>query len=76
MLATDIFMDVRAARHISADQINRLERLVFEEGGPSGDQLDLLYLMDTYLQRPDPRWGDLLARAANAMSAQKRAKAA
>ena len=76
MLATDIFMDVRAARHISADQISRLESLVFSDGGPSGDQLDLLYLMDTYLQRPDPRWGDLLARAASALGSQKTAKAA
>jgi len=66
MLATDIFMDVRAARAISMDQILRLERLVFSEGAPTGDQLDLLYLMDTYLQRPDPRWADLLARAAMA----------
>ena len=49
MLATDIFMDVRAARGISVDQITRLERLVFAEGAPTGDQLDLLYLMDTYL---------------------------
>jgi hypothetical protein len=71
MLATDIFMDVRAARGISLDQIARLERLVFAEGGPTGDQLDLLYLMDTYLQRPDPRWAELLARAAKAALGQK-----
>ena len=38
--------------------------MVFGDGRPSGDQLDLLYLMDTYLQRPDPRWAELLARAA------------
>ena len=64
MLASDLIMDVRASRSISADQMERLERMVFGNGKPSGDQLDLLYLMDTYLQRPDPRWADLLARAA------------
>jgi hypothetical protein len=64
MLASDLIMDVRASRSISSDQMERLERMVFGEGKPSGDQLDLLYLMDTYLQRPDPRWAELLARAA------------
>lgn len=64
MLASDLIMDVRASRSISADQVQSLERMVFAEGKPSGDHLDLLFLMDTYLQRPDPRWADLLARAA------------
>ena len=64
MLASDIIMDVRASRTISPDQVATLERMVFGQGTPSGDQLDLLFLMDTYLQRPDPHWADLLARAA------------
>ena len=64
MLASDLIMDVRASRSISADQMESLERMVFGNVDPSGDQLDLLFLMDTYLQRPDPRWADLLARAA------------
>jgi hypothetical protein len=64
MLASDLIMDVRASRTISADQMERLERMVFGNGTPNGDQLDLLFLMDTYLQRPDPRWAELLARAA------------
>jgi hypothetical protein len=64
MLASDLIMDVRASRSISADQIGHLEKMVFGSGTPSDDQLDLLYLMDTYLQRPDPRWAELLARAA------------
>ena len=64
MLASDLIMDVRASRTISADQVEALERMVFGSGAPSGDQLDLLFLMDTYLQRPDRRWGELLARAA------------
>jgi hypothetical protein len=70
MLATDIFMDVRAARSISHEQVMRLERLVFANGAPSGDQLDLLYLMDTYLRRPDPLFADLLARAGAATMRQ------
>lgn len=64
MLTSDLIMDVRASRTISSDQMASLEKMVFGSGSPSGDQLDLLYLMDTYLQRPDPRWADLLARAA------------
>jgi hypothetical protein len=63
-LASDLIMDVRASRTISPDQMECLEKLVFGNGTLSGDQLDLLYLMDTYLQRPDPRWAELLARAA------------
>jgi hypothetical protein len=39
--------------------------MVFAGGAPSRDQLDLLYLMDTYLERSDPRWAELLARAAH-----------
>jgi len=65
MLACDLLMDVRASHTISADQVVRLERMIFGDGTPNGDQLDLLYLIDTYLQRPDPRWADLLARAAS-----------
>jgi hypothetical protein len=64
MLASDLLMSVRASRSISPDQVESLERMVFGSGTPSGDQLDLLFLMDTYLQRPDPRWAELLARAA------------
>jgi hypothetical protein len=64
MLASDLVMDVRASRSISPDQVERLERLVFGSGAPSGDQLDLLFLIDTYLQGHNPRWAELLARAA------------
>lgn len=64
MLASDLIMDVRASRTLSAEQLGQLEQMVFGSGTPNDDQLDLLYLMDTYLQRPDPRWAELLARAA------------
>lgn len=67
-------MDVRASRRISADQVEQLERAVFAGGPPSLDQLDLLFLMDTYLQRPDPRWAELLARAAHEVLAQRDSK--
>ena len=65
MLASDLIMDVRASRDISADQVEQLERMVFAGGAPSVDQLDLLFLIDTYLERSDPRWADLLSRAAH-----------
>ena len=65
MLASDLLMDVRASRTISADQVAQLERMVFAGGTPNSDQLDLLFLMDTYLERSDPRWADLLERAAH-----------
>ena len=64
MLACDLLMNVRASRAISGDQVAQLERLVFGRGTPSRDQLDILFLIDTYLRRPDPSWADLLARAA------------
>jgi len=63
MLACDLLMNVRASRAISEDQMVQLERLVFGLGTPSRDQIDLLFLIDTYLRRPDPGWTELLARA-------------
>jgi hypothetical protein len=69
MLASDLIMDVRASRTITADQVDQLEKMVFASGEPSVDQLDLLFLMDTYLRRPDPRWAELLERAAHAAMA-------
>ena len=59
-------MDVRASRAISADQVEQLERMIFAGGSPTVEQLDLLLLIDAYLQRSDPCWGKLLARAAQA----------
>ena len=84
MLASDLMVEVRASRSLSAEQVARLERVVFGEGTPDRDQLDLLFLIDTYLQRADPSWGDLLARAAmialpaarGAFAARRVAKAA
>lgn len=66
MLACDLIIGVRAARAISAEQIVQLEKLVFGDGAPTRDQLDLFYLIDAYLQRRDLRWAELLARAAGA----------
>ncbi len=64
MLTTDIIMDVRASRCIAPDQVDRLEKMVFESGTPNGDQLELVFLIDTYLRRRDERWAELMARAA------------
>ena len=57
-------VQVRASRSLSGTQVAQLERMVFGDGRPSRDQLDLLFLLDTYLQRADPSWGELLTRAA------------
>jgi hypothetical protein len=66
MLTSDLLMEIRASRRISSEQIARLERMVFGSGTPSRDQLELLLLLDTYLQRRDAGWAELLARAAAA----------
>ena len=66
MLASDLIMDVRASRAISADQVEQLERMIFAGGSPTAEQLDLLLLIDAYLERSDPCWAELLARAAQA----------
>jgi hypothetical protein len=64
MLACDLMVEVRASRCLSADQIARLERAIFAGGNPTRDHLELLFLIDAYLERADPSWGDLLHRAA------------
>jgi len=69
MLACDVLMHVRASRSLSGEQVAQLEALVFGGGVPGPDQLDMLYLIDTYLRRRDPRWADLMARAALALVA-------
>lgn len=63
MLTTDLIVSVRASRRLSADQLSQLERMVFEGGAPSADQIALLMLIDSYLVRRDPLWADLLGRA-------------
>jgi len=63
MLACDLIMDVRASHSITSEQISRLERMVFAEGEPNRDQLDLLFLIDTYLERRNPGWAELLVKA-------------
>jgi len=72
MLACDLIIDVRASHTISGEQLKRLELMVFGTGQPGRDQLELLLLLDTYLQRKNPGWADLLARAAQAAEAGMR----
>jgi hypothetical protein len=64
MLACDLILEVRASRSLSAEQVTRLERMVFGMGKPTRDQLDMLFLINGYVLRADPSWGNLLARAA------------
>ena len=67
MLACDLILEVRASRSLSAEQVTRLERMVFGTGKPTRDQLDMLFLINGYVVRADPSWGNLLARAALAV---------
>ena len=69
MLACDLIVDVRASHTISGEQLKRLEHMVFASGAPGRDQLELLLLLDTYLERKNPGWAELLARAAEAAAA-------
>jgi hypothetical protein len=64
MLTCDLLLEVRATRAVTDEQVRRLERLVFGNGKPTHDHLDLIFLIDTYLERRDPSWADLFARAA------------
>lgn len=66
MLACDLVMDVRASRCLSRDQVSTLERVVFDNGAPGFDELDLLLLIDTYAMRAHATWAPLLARATQA----------
>ena len=69
MLACDLIVDVRASHTISGERLKRLEHMVFAAGAPGRDQLELLLLLDTYLERRNPGWAELLARAAEAADA-------
>jgi hypothetical protein len=64
MLACDLILEVRASRSLNAEQVSRLERMVFGQGRPDREQLDLLFVIDAYVMRADPAWAALLARAA------------
>lgn len=66
MLACDLIIDVRASHTISGEQLKRLEHMVFAAGAPGRDQLELLLILDTYLERKNPGWAQLLTRAADA----------
>jgi len=76
MLTCDLLMEIKTSRRISGEQITRLERMVFGGGTPSRDQLELLLLLDTYLQRRDAGWAELLARAALASTPAALSRAA
>ncbi len=67
MLTCDVLMHVRASRSLSGEQVAQLEALVFGAGVPGRDQIDILYLIDTYLQRRHPRWVDLMDRVAHTL---------
>jgi hypothetical protein len=66
MLACDLIHEVRASRSLSAEQVRRLERIVFSGGTPSADDLEMLLAIDGMVRRAHPSWSKLLARAAAA----------
>ena len=66
MLACDLVLQVRASRSLTGEQISYLDNIVFGAGKPSRENLDLIMLIDGYVQRADPSWGALLTRAAMA----------
>jgi hypothetical protein len=69
MLASDLVMQVRASRSVSREQAAQLERILFAGGCPTRDHLELLHLIDSYAVLRDPRWTELIERAAAAMAA-------
>lgn len=76
MLASDLIVDVRASRTITAEQIDKLERAIFAGDAPGAELLDLLQQIEAYVERAAPGWPALLARAAAARSAIHADKAA
>jgi hypothetical protein len=69
VLPCDLIVEIRASRTVSAEQAARVERMVFGDGRPAADQLELILAMDQYVQRADPCWDSLVARAAAASCA-------
>lgn len=70
MLTCDFLTHVRASRTISNEQYAQLERLIFGPDAPTIEHLEMLRIISGYLKRPDPRWTDLLQRAAEAAAPQ------
>lgn len=66
MLACDLIHEIRASRYLSAEQVRRLESIVFSGGDPSAGDLEMLLVIDGMVRRADPSWSRLLARAAAA----------
>jgi hypothetical protein len=73
MLASDLILEVRASRSLSAAQVRQLERELMD--GVDRHALELLFLLDRYARRADPGWPPLLARAI-ALCAEVEAQAA
>jgi hypothetical protein len=72
MLACDLILEIRASRSVSAEQVFRLERMMFANGAPTAEDFDMLLTIDNYLRRFDPSWLTLLERARLAASVMDR----
>lgn len=76
MLASDLVLSVRASRSLTSEQVSALERFAFGSGEPNRDQIDLLFLIDSYVKRPSIRWMSLVQRAMEVRTAEIISKAA
>ena len=76
MLASDLVLSVRASRSLTAEQVSALERYAFGSGEPNRDQIDLLFLIDSYMKRPSIRWMSLIQRVMEVTTAEIISKAA
>jgi hypothetical protein len=56
---------VRASRALNRVQVAQLERQL-RGRALTPHERDLLFLLDSYAERADPAWGNLLARAVDA----------
>jgi hypothetical protein len=65
MLSCDLVVAVRASRSLNRAQAAKLERDLHGRSLEPHER-DLLFLLDSYAERADPAWGNLLARALDA----------
>jgi hypothetical protein len=68
MLSCDMVVAVRASRSLNRAQVAQLERQLRGRALEPHER-DLLFLLDSYAERADPAWGNVLARALDAAPA-------
>ena len=76
MLACDLILEVRASGVLGAEQVARLERMIFANGEVGPEQLEMLAFVGRYVRKAHPSWALLLERTAAAANAAGPAEAA